>query len=172
MKNPKHTKIIVKIPKIILLQKRNLYREVYRRPPMCQIWRIYLDLWGYDCKKSVWPIFGCKLGQSDPIVMQFKLDMLCHLLNVYTKFQIDISKHVEEKSGKRGRTDGQTLPWLNKNSKSNWILQNKHRNPIINRGHAPTKVDSCTNYEQLNIKDCRGVKRVGRMDGHTDVCIA
>ena len=38
--------------------------------------------------------------------MQLKLDMLCHLLNVYTKFQIDISKHVEEKSGKRGRTDG------------------------------------------------------------------
>ena len=25
-----------------------------------------------------------------------------------TKFQIDISKHVEEKSGKRGRTDGRT----------------------------------------------------------------
>ena len=40
--------------------------------------------------------------------MQLKLDMSCHLLNVYTKFQIDISKHVEEKSGKRGRTDGQT----------------------------------------------------------------
>ena len=59
-------------------------------------------------QKSVWPTFGCKLGQSDPIVMQLKLDMSCHLLNVYTKFQIDIAKHVEEKSGKRGRTDGQT----------------------------------------------------------------
>ena len=40
--------------------------------------------------------------------MQVRLDMSCHLLNVYTKFQIDISKHVEEKSGKRGRTDGRT----------------------------------------------------------------
>ena len=40
--------------------------------------------------------------------MQLKLDMSCHLLNVYTKFQIDISKHVEEKSGKRGRTDRRT----------------------------------------------------------------
>ena len=38
--------------------------------------------------------------------MQLKLDMLCHLLNVYTKFQIDISKHVEEKSRKPGPTDG------------------------------------------------------------------
>ena len=75
---------------------------------MFQIWRIYLDLWGHDCKKCVWPTFGCKLGQSDPIVMQLKFDMSCHLLNVYTKFQIDISKHVEEKSGKHGRTDGQT----------------------------------------------------------------
>ena len=40
--------------------------------------------------------------------MQLKLAMSCHLLNAYTKFQIDISKHVEEKSGKRGRTDGLT----------------------------------------------------------------
>ena len=55
-------------------------------------------------KKWVWPTFGCKLGQSDPIVMQLELDM-CHLLNVYTKFQIDISKHVEDKSEKRGPTD-------------------------------------------------------------------
>ena len=75
---------------------------------MYHIWRIYLDLWGHDCKKWVWPTFGCKLGQSDPIVMQLKLDMSCHLLNIYTKFQIDISKHVEKKSGKHGRTDGRT----------------------------------------------------------------
>ena len=40
--------------------------------------------------------------------MKLKLDMSCHLLNVYTKFQIDISKHVEKKSGKLGRTDGRT----------------------------------------------------------------
>ena len=90
---------------------------------MYQIWRIYLDLWGHDCKKYVWPTFGCKLGQSDPIVMQLKFDMSCHLLNVYTKFQIDISKHVEEKSGKRGRTDrrtdGRTLPRHNTSRFSN-----------------------------------------------------
>ena len=89
-------------------KKRNFCREVYSRPPVYQIWRIYLDLWGHDCKKWVWHTFGCKLGQKDPIVMQLKLDMLCHLLKVYTKFQIDISKHVEEKSGRRGRTNGRT----------------------------------------------------------------
>ena len=107
-KNSKRTKMIAKILKTIFLQKRNLCREVCSRPPVYQIWRIYLDLWGHDCKKWVWPTFGCKLGQSDPFVMQLKLDMSCHLLNVYTKFQIDISKHVAEKSGKRGRTDGRT----------------------------------------------------------------
>ena len=90
----------------IFPKKRNLCREVCSRPPVYQIWRIYLDLWGHDCKKWVWLTFGCKLGESDPIVMQ--LDVLCHLLNVYTKFEIDISKHVKEKSGKRGRTNGQT----------------------------------------------------------------
>ena len=51
---------------------------------------------------------GCKLGQSDPIVMQLKLEMSCQLLNIYTTFQIDISKHVDEKSGKPGRMDGRT----------------------------------------------------------------
>ena len=75
---------------------------------MYQIWRIYLDLWGHDCKKWVCPTSRCKLCQSDPIVMQLKLDMSCHQLNVYTMFQIDISQHVEEKSGKRERTVGQT----------------------------------------------------------------
>ena len=75
---------------------------------MYQIWRIYLDLWGYDCKKCVWLTFGCKLRQSNPIVTQLKLDLSCHPLNVYTKFQIDISKHVEEKSRKSGWKDGRT----------------------------------------------------------------
>ena len=40
--------------------------------------------------------------------MKLKLDMSCHLLNVYTKFENYISEHIEKKSGKLGRTDGQT----------------------------------------------------------------
>ena len=69
--------------------------------------------------KKVFSFFFLLLavGQSDPIAKKLKLDMLCHLLNVYTKFQIDISKHVEKKSGKLNRTDeqmdGQTLPQHN-----------------------------------------------------------
>ena len=38
--------------------------------------------------------------------MKLKVDMSCHLLNVYTKFQIDITKHVEKISENAdGRTD-------------------------------------------------------------------
>ena len=43
-------------------------------------------------------------------MMELKLDMSCHLLNVYTNFQIDISKHVENRSEKNsdGQMDRQT----------------------------------------------------------------
>ena len=108
---------------------------------MYQIWRIYLDLWGHDCKKWVWPTFGCKLGQNDPIVMQLKLDMSCHLLNVYTKFQIDISKHVEEKSGRTdgrtdGQTDGRTLPRHNTSRFSNGRIKTLiSLGTVENQGH-------------------------------------
>ena len=43
--------------------------------------------------------------------MQLKLNMLCHLLNVYTKLEIDTSKHVVkslENADRRMETDGQT----------------------------------------------------------------
>ena len=39
--------------------------------------------------------------------MKLKLDMSCHLLNVYTEFENDISKHVEKSlENSDGRTDG------------------------------------------------------------------
>ena len=127
---------------------------------MYQIWRIYLDLWGHDCKKWVWPTFGCKLGQNDPIVMQLKLDMSCHLLNVYTKFQIDISKHVEEKSGKRGRTDGRTdrrtdgrtLPRHNTSRFSNGRIKIQ---PVYLRPFVRESVWGCSN-ESSQVKERSG----------------
>ena len=45
--------------------------------------------------KLVWLTFGCKQGQGDPIVMKLILDISYHQLKVYSKFEIDISKHVE-----------------------------------------------------------------------------
>ena len=43
-----------------------------------------------NADKWLLPIFGMKL----------ELDVRHYLLHVYTKFQTDISKHVEEKPGK------------------------------------------------------------------------
>ena len=44
--------------------------------------------------------FGCKVGQSIQIRMKLELDAWHHPLDVYAKFQTDISKHVYKKSGK------------------------------------------------------------------------
>ena len=53
-----------------------------------------------NAEKWIWPIFGCKVGQSVLIGMKLELDVWHYLLNVYTMFQNDISKHVEKKPGK------------------------------------------------------------------------
>ena len=54
-----------------------------------------------NADKWLWPIFGCKVGQSVMIGMKLELDVYHHLLHdVNTKFQTDISKHVEKKPGK------------------------------------------------------------------------
>ena len=61
------------------------------------------NFWGLKCRnaeKWLWHIFGCKVSQSVPIGMKFELDVWLYLLNVYTMFQNDISKHVEKKPGK------------------------------------------------------------------------
>ena len=62
---------------------------------MYQIWGLYTIFEATDAEKLLWFIFGCKVGQSVPIGMKLELEVWHHLLDVYTKFQIDISKHVE-----------------------------------------------------------------------------
>ena len=54
--------------------------------------------------------------------------------------------------------------------KCHWILENEHRNPIINRVHDPTKVTGFTEYEQnpLNIVGCGVITRAGQMDEWMD----
>ena len=92
-----------------MLEKNGIYVEKYTEGYLyTKFERSILIYESMIAKKWVWPTFGCKLSQSDPIMMKLKLDMSCHLLNVYTEFENDISKHVEKKSGKRGRTDGRT----------------------------------------------------------------
>ena len=40
----------------------------------------------------------CKKSQQDLIAMKLKPDVSCHLPDVYTRFQLHISKHVEKSS--------------------------------------------------------------------------
>ena len=49
-----------------------------------------------NADKWLWPIFGCKVGQSVQIGMKLELDVWHHPLDVYTKFQTDISQHVQK----------------------------------------------------------------------------
>ena len=49
--------------------------------------------------KNDWPIFGYKVGQSVLIGLKIEHDLWYLLLDVYTKFQIDISKYVEKSLG-------------------------------------------------------------------------
>ena len=65
-----------------------------------QIWGLYIIFKAMNADKWLWPIFGCKVGQSVQIGMKLKLDVWHHPLNVFAKFQTDISQHVQKKSGK------------------------------------------------------------------------
>ena len=65
-----------------------------------QIWRLHLNKWSQEYQNRVWPTLGCKVGQEDLIAMNLELDLWCRLLDVYSKFQVNISSNVEKKPGK------------------------------------------------------------------------
>ena len=64
------------------------------------IWGLYIIFKAMNADKRLWPIFGCRIGQSVQIGMKLELDVWHHPLDVYAKFQTDISQHVQKKSGK------------------------------------------------------------------------
>ena len=53
-----------------------------------------------NAEKWLWPIFGCKVGKSVQIGMKLKLDVWHNPLDVYAKFQTDVSQHIQKKAGK------------------------------------------------------------------------
>ena len=65
-----------------------------------QIWGFYIISKAKNADKWLWPIFGCKVGQSVSIGLKLELDVWYHPLDVYDKFQTDISQHVQNTSGK------------------------------------------------------------------------
>ena len=105
------THTIAKIPEIRFFRKTELTSRSIQRATDVSLKDIYLDLWGHDCEKWVWPTFGCKLSPSDPIATKLILVMSCYLLNIYTKFQSMLKKSPENSDR---RMDGRTLPRHNR----------------------------------------------------------
>ena len=82
-KLPKHDKNLQE-------SRHSLFECVY------QIWGLYIIFEAMNADKWLWPIFGCKVGQSVRIGMKLKLDVWHHPLDVYAKFKTDISQHVQK----------------------------------------------------------------------------
>ena len=74
--------------------RHSLFECVY------QIWGLYIIFKAMNADKWLWPIFGCKVGQSVQIEMKLEPDVWHHPLDVYAKFQTDVSQHVQKKFGK------------------------------------------------------------------------
>ena len=70
--------------------RHSKYKSVY------QI--LYIMFEAMNAERCIWPIFGCKVGQSVPTGMQLELDVWHYLPGVYTKFQV--SRHLEQRRGK------------------------------------------------------------------------
>ena len=59
--------------------------------------------------KRIWPMLGCKVGQTDLIVLKVKLDVSCQLMDVYTRSEVHISNAVEKKPHKTFHRQGALL---------------------------------------------------------------
>ena len=93
---------------IFAKKKPESYVENYTAGHLCTKFEEFILIYKATIAKIEFDL-GCKLGQIDPTVMKLKLDMSCHLLKAYTKFQIDISKPVEKSpENSDGRTDRRT----------------------------------------------------------------
>ena len=76
-------------------------------------------------------------------------------------------KYCGLESSNRGRLQTPVSQCIHKISKCHKeTLENKHRDPIINRVHLSTKVNGCIKYEHnpFNTVGCRAVTRAGQTD--------
>ena len=84
-------------------------------------------------------IFGCKVGQNVPIGMKLEFDAWHHLLHVYTKFQTDISKHVEKSPEKLKKSKTRTNN--RQNSENDIFTKNGTYVENYTAGHLCTKFE-------------------------------
>ena len=95
-----------------------------------------------NAEKWLWPIFGCKVGQSVPIGMKLELDVWHYPLNVYTMSQNDISKRVEKNPGKFAKS--KTRKNNRQNSENKIFEKNGNYVEKYTAGHLRTKFEEFT----------------------------
>ena len=83
------------------------------------------------------PIFGCKVCQSAPIRMKLELDVKHHLLHLYTKFQIGISKQVANSPENFEKSKMRKM--IRQNSENNIFTTNGIYIKKFTAGHLCTK---------------------------------
>ena len=97
---------------IFYKKKRNLCPEVYSRPSVSQIWRIYLDLWGHDSKKNGFDLL-LDLNYFKVTQLWCNSNSTCRATYwMYIPSFKLISQSMLKKNPENtdGRTDGRTLP--------------------------------------------------------------
>ena len=99
-----------------------------------------------NADKWLWPIFGCKVGQSVKIGMKLKLDMWHHPLDVKAKFQTDISQRVQK-------------------SPENFSLAGSSSNTPLSSVFFPAK--NCPTMTKIS-REFTGHQWIPRTNGHFD----
>ena len=116
--------------------RQSLYKCAY------QIEGLYIIFEAMGAEKWFWPIFGCKVGQSVPIGMKLELGMWHYLLNVYTMFQIGISKHLWKSP--KNFTKSETSKNNYQNSENTIFAKTGTYVEKSPTGHLRTKLDEFT----------------------------
>ena len=62
-------------PKIAQAWRKSVRIKTLTNKCVYQIWGLYMIFKGIYADKWLWPIFGCKVGQSVPIGMKLELDV-------------------------------------------------------------------------------------------------
>ena len=83
-------------PKIAQAWQKSIGVKTLTIEVVYQIWGLYMIFKAMNADKWLWPIFGGKVGQSVQIGMKLEFDVWHHPLDVYAKFQTDISQHVQK----------------------------------------------------------------------------
>ena len=120
----------------------------------------YHSLWwpgSFGCQVISRHGIGSHIRSTDPNLPRGKIwtTYVILMLRNYIKYP------PKDRNPRLALSKKQVSQCIHKISKCHRIPENEHTNPIINKVHAPTKVNGCAKYEQdpLNIVGCRVITK-------------